>query len=157
VGRPQRPIPDDDHSPEAEFARALRRLRAEAGNPTYAQLQNRTGYSDTTLSAAASGRGRPSREVVQALVVALGGDPDDWDERWRALPATDAGQLPALPEPEPAAEPPACRRRWTAVVAGAVGLLAVTVAVTGFQLTGAEGAARSGQRPLPRRRPDRSR
>jgi hypothetical protein len=140
VGRPQRPIPDDDHSPEAEFARALRRLRAEAGNPTYAQLQKRTGYSDTTLSAAASGRGHPSREVVQALVVALGGDPDDWDERWRALPATDAGQLPALPEPEPAAEPPASRRRWTAVVAGAVGLLAVAVAVTGFQLTGAEGA-----------------
>jgi transcriptional regulator with XRE-family HTH domain len=144
VGRPQRPIPDDDHSPEAEFARALRRLREEAGNPTYAQLQKRTGYSDTTLSAAASGRGRPSREVVQALVVALGGDPAEWDDRWRALPAPDAGQPPTLPEPVPESDladgAPPHRRRRTAIVAGVVGLLAVAVVVLGIRLTGGNGS-----------------
>ena len=149
MGRPQRPIPDDDHSPEAEFARGLRRLRDEAGNPTYAQLQKRTGYSDTTLSAAASGRGRPSREVVQALVVALGGDPAEWDDRWRALPAPDAGQPPAPSEPappsEPALEAPPHRRRRTAVAASVVGLLAVAVAVTGFRLTDDEGSGADGR------------
>jgi hypothetical protein len=147
VGRAQRPIPDDDHSPEAEFARALRRLRDEAGNPTYAQLQKRTGYSDTTLSAAASGRGRPSREVVQALVVALGGDPAEWDERWRALPSPDGGQPPATPEPVPASdlphEVPPRRRLRPVVAAGAVVLLAaaVAVAVSGFGLVGEDGSS----------------
>lgn len=151
MGRPQRPIPDDDHSPEAEFARALRRLRAEAGNPTYAQLQRRTGYSDTTLSAAASGRGRPSQEVVQALVVALGGDPAEWDDRWRALPAPDAGQQPAPSEPGPASGPtdeaPPSRRRRTTVLAGVVALLAVAVAVTGFQLAGGGGSPDAAEPP----------
>ncbi|WP_324276207.1 helix-turn-helix transcriptional regulator [Blastococcus brunescens] len=147
MGRPQRPIPDDDHSPEAEFARALRRLRTEAGSPTYAQLQRRTGYSDTTLSAAASGRGRPSRDVVQALVVALGGDAAEWDARWLALPAPDAGHLPsssgAAPAPDvvPGGGAASPRRRRTAVLAGAVALLAVALAGTGFRMADDEGSA----------------
>ncbi|SFF37933.1 helix-turn-helix domain-containing protein [Blastococcus tunisiensis] len=156
MGRPQRPIPDDDRSPEAEFGRALRRLRADAGDPTYAQLQRRTGYSDTTLSAAASGRGRPSREVVQALVVALGGDAAEWDERWRALPAPDGGRAAVPPSADTAdgagaADPgeavpvdaPAPRWRRPAAMAGVAGLAAVAVAVTGFQLAGAEDPGRA--------------
>lgn len=80
----------------AEFARGLRELRNSAGDPTFVQLAKRTGYSKTTLSEALSGRGRPSRDVVLALVASLGGDPTEWDARWLSLPA---------PPPDPAAEP----------------------------------------------------
>jgi transcriptional regulator with XRE-family HTH domain len=139
VGRPQRPIPDEDRSPAAEFARQLRQLRAAAGNPTYAQLQRRTGYSDTTLSAAMSGRGRPSREVVETLVTALGGDPVEWDEKWRSLPGPDTAPTTATagpPGPEFTALPevPARARGRKVIVAAAIGLVAVAVAVLGHQL-----------------------
>lgn len=148
MGRPERPIPDDDRSPEAEFARGLRRLRAEAGNPTYAQLQRRTGYSDTTLSAAASGRGRPSLDVVQALVVALGGDAVEWTDRWRALPGPESSRPPGAPPPD--AEPvlPAdrsARRRGPLLVASAIALLAIGAAVTGSRLSdGGDAGASPG-------------
>jgi hypothetical protein len=151
VGRPQRPIPDEDRSPAAEFARQLRQLRAAAGNPTYAQLQRRTGYSDTTLSAAMSGRGRPSREVVETLVTALGGDPVEWDEKWRSLPAPDAAPttVPAgTPEPELTALPegsaPAGGRK--VIVAAAIGLVAVTLAFFGYRLVSGDEA---GADPTP--------
>lgn len=100
MGRPQRPIPDDDVSPEAEFARELRRLREAAGNPTLGVLARRTGYSDTTLSSAMGGRCRPSLDVTLALVTALGGDGAAWESRWRALPGA-AG----TPAPVPAGAP----------------------------------------------------
>lgn len=107
MGRPQRPIPDDDHSPEAEFARELRRLREGAGNPTLGVLARRTGYSDTTLSAAMSGRGRPSLDVVLALVTALGGDGAAWETRWRSLSGPAAAPVPAAaPASADAAEAP---------------------------------------------------
>ena len=102
MGRPQRPIPDDDTSPEAEFARELRRLRESAGNPTLAHLARRTGYSDTTLSAAMSGRGRPSLDVALALVTALGGDGPVWEARWRALPGPAGSTVASAPTVLPA-------------------------------------------------------
>ena len=156
MGRPQRPIPDDDHSPEAEFARELRRLREGAGNPTLGVLARRTGYSDTTLSAAMSGRGRPSLDVVLALVIALGADGAAWETRWRSLsaptgsPAPAAAPAPAdaeetpravavvppapagtIPQPDGTVPPPPGSRRHR--VAAAVGAVAV-VAVAAFLL-----------------------
>ena len=145
MGRPQRPIPDDDTSPEAEFARELRRLRESAGNPTLAHLARRTGYSDTTLSAAMSGRGRPSLDVALALVTALCGDGAAWEARWRALPGpagstaapaptvlpADAEEAPspvavADPPPADAAPPPGrSRRPLLLAAAGAVAVAAV--------------------------------
>lgn len=142
MGRPQRPIPDDDASPEAEFARELRRLRESAGNPTLAPLARRTGYSDTTLSAAMSGRGRPSLDVTLALVTALGGDVVAWEARWWTLPgpaSAPAATLTAAPAdgeeaPQPvavadlptdAAPPPRSRRPLVLAAAGAVAAAAV--------------------------------
>ncbi len=90
MGRPQRPVPDDDRCPEAEFARELRRLRESAGNPTLGVLARRTGRSDTT--------GRPSLDVVLALVTAPGGDGAVWAARV-ALPQRPDGR----PAPAPVA------------------------------------------------------
>ena len=155
MGRPQRPIPDDDVSPEAEFARELRRLREGAGNPTLGVLARRTGYSDTTLSSAMSGRCRPSLDVTLALVTALGGDGDAWESRWRALPGaagtpapaavpvdtdTDAATeeapaavLVAPPAPAPPADvppaPPRRSRRALLLAGAAAVVLAAVVAI----------------------------
>jgi transcriptional regulator with XRE-family HTH domain len=117
MGRPERAIDPADQSPLAQFARALRALRKAAGNPTLRALQQRTGFSDSTLSAAMSGRVRPSLDVVLALVPALGGDPAEWAARWRALDAPapavapqPAAMEPASPQaaaPEPASPEPA--------------------------------------------------
>jgi hypothetical protein len=87
TGRPQRPIPDDDRCPEAEFARELRRLCESAGNPTLGVLARRTGHSDTT--------GHPSLAVVLALVTALGGDGAVWAARVVLLTGPTGASAPA--------------------------------------------------------------
>ena len=81
MGRPERAIDPADQSPLAQFARGLRALRKDAGNPTLRVLQERTGFSDSNLSAAMGGRTRPSLDVVLALVPVLGGDPEEWTAR----------------------------------------------------------------------------
>src|SRR3954464_11309675 len=110
MGRPERAIDPADQSPMAQFARGLRALRRDAGNPTLRALQERTGFSDSTLSAAMGGRVRPSLDVVLALVPVLGGAPQEWTARWRPLdapaadpaaaPAPVAGAAPEEPGPE---------------------------------------------------------
>lgn len=69
--------------PLAAFASDLRTLRHEAGHMTYRVMAKRTGYSVTTLSVAASGASLPSLEVTLAYVQACGGDPQQWQDRWR--------------------------------------------------------------------------
>ena len=46
-------------------------------------MARRTGLGATTLSGAASGERLPSLRVVLAYVRACGGDPLEWEERWR--------------------------------------------------------------------------
>ncbi|MFB9238782.1 helix-turn-helix domain-containing protein [Plantactinospora siamensis] len=81
MGRQEAPLDSDQGEPR-QFAAALRRLRAEAGNPSYRELERRTNYSRTTLAEATKGRGLPSQPVALALAAALGGDPAEWRHRW---------------------------------------------------------------------------
>ena len=75
----------------AAFAMDLRELRGRAGNPTYRELAREAHYSAGTLSDAAGGKKLPTLAVTLAFVGACGGDPVEWERRWRA----DAAQLAA--------------------------------------------------------------
>ncbi|WP_428966801.1 helix-turn-helix domain-containing protein [Micromonospora fluostatini] len=70
------------------LAYELRKLRTEAGNPTYRALARTAGYSATTLSEAAGGTRLPTLEVVLAYTGACGGDPDRWRARWHEAART---------------------------------------------------------------------
>src|SRR5262245_21258133 len=84
VPRRERPLESRDTA-LLRFAADLRRLRAEAGNPTYRELSWRAHYSPATLSEAAGGRKLPSLADTTAYVTACGGDLADWQQRWRAV------------------------------------------------------------------------
>ncbi|MCW2643498.1 MAG: Helix-turn-helix protein [Dactylosporangium sp.] len=73
--------------PLQTFAYELRKVRAEAGNPTYRALAKAAGYSATTLSEAASGMRKPTLDVVLAYVGACDGDVEAWRQRWHQLEA----------------------------------------------------------------------
>ncbi|MGI5211440.1 helix-turn-helix domain-containing protein [Plantactinospora sp. CA-290183] len=81
MARHERPV-DPTAGPLQAFAYDLRKLRAEAGNPTYRVLARSAGYSATTLSEAAGGARLPTLEVLLAYVGACRGDPGDWRRRW---------------------------------------------------------------------------
>ena len=84
---------DPLEGPLQAFAYDLRKVRADAGNPTYRALAKVAGYSATTLSEAAGGIRKPTLDVVLAYVGACRGDCAYWRSRWEALP-----------EPPPAAD-----------------------------------------------------
>jgi hypothetical protein len=81
--RPERPI-DPSEGPVQKFATDLRKLRAEAGNPTYRKMADLVFFSKTTLSAAASGNRMPSWEATAAYVAACGGDAEEWISSYQA-------------------------------------------------------------------------
>jgi hypothetical protein len=81
MGRPERPL-DAAAGPIQAFASELRRLRQQAGNPKYLQMQRRTGRSRTALAEAAGGDHLPTWETVEAYVRACGGDLAQWQARW---------------------------------------------------------------------------
>lgn len=94
--RAEQPIESED-TELGRFAADLRRLRDKAGKPTYRELASRAHYSVTTLSEAAGGKKLPSLSVTLAYVEACGGDPAEWEARWRAIaaPADDpSGDAP---------------------------------------------------------------
>jgi WD40 repeat protein len=82
----------------ANFAADLRRLRKAAGNPPYRELAGRAHYSWSTLADAAAGRKLPSLPVTLAYVRACGGDPERWEQRWRAMAADLADPSPSQPD-----------------------------------------------------------
>ncbi|MGW1060436.1 helix-turn-helix domain-containing protein [Micromonospora rubida] len=86
MARQERPV-DPTAGPVQALAYELRKLRAEAGNPTYRQLARSAGYGATTLSEAAGGARLPTLEVLLAYVGACGGDPDEWRQRWHETAA----------------------------------------------------------------------
>ncbi|MEU4472396.1 helix-turn-helix transcriptional regulator [Micromonospora sp. NPDC023888] len=87
IGRPEKPL-DPAAGPVAQFAYSLRRLRHEVGSPSYRTLANRTYYSVSALSIAASGTRFPSWACAEAYVRACGVGGDDivhWHRRWSAV------------------------------------------------------------------------
>ncbi|WP_329026771.1 nSTAND1 domain-containing NTPase [Streptomyces sp. NBC_00690] len=82
AGRREAPI-DPGLGPVPLFASQLRALRREAGGLTYRVMAKSAGYSVTTLSRAASGEQLPSLPVALAYAGACGGDPVQWEARWR--------------------------------------------------------------------------
>jgi DNA polymerase III delta prime subunit len=118
MGRPEKPVSLED-GPTARFAHELRRLREQAGSPTYRDMARCALYSASVLSSAASGHRMPSLHVTLAYVTACGGDTEDWRQRWSraqlaesrppADPRRQAGRstpAPAAPLPRPAQLPP---------------------------------------------------
>ncbi|MGV4891581.1 nSTAND1 domain-containing NTPase [Streptomyces viridosporus] len=82
AGRREVPV-DPGAGPVQRFAFELRKLRAEAGGITYRVLAQRAGYSVTTLSQAAAGEQLPTLPVALAYAAACGGDPLEWQARWK--------------------------------------------------------------------------
>ncbi|HYQ67359.1 helix-turn-helix domain-containing protein [Actinophytocola sp.] len=103
--RAERPLVEDDVL--TRFAADLRRLRDKAGRPPYRELARQAHYSSTTLADAAGGQRLPTLAVTLAFVRACGGDPDEWEQRWREVAAArnvgeaDAGIAPGQPCPYP--------------------------------------------------------
>ncbi|RSM83144.1 hypothetical protein DMH04_23670 [Kibdelosporangium aridum] len=92
MARPEKPV--SSHDPAlAAFANDLRRLRAEAGSPTYRQLSRVAHYSATVLSEAASGKSLPTLAVTLAFVRACCGDVDSWRTRWLGI-SENSGEGP---------------------------------------------------------------
>ncbi|MBB5926458.1 nSTAND1 domain-containing NTPase [Streptomyces echinatus] len=95
AGRREAPV-DPGAGPVQQFAFELRELRTEAGGITYRVLADRAGYSVTTLSQAAAGEQLPTLPVALAYVRACGGDPVEWEARWKhAVEEASAGSQDA--------------------------------------------------------------
>jgi WD40 repeat protein len=102
AGRRESPL-DPSAGPVARFAAELRKLRSEAGSPTYRVMSQRSGQGASTLSQAAQGERLPTLPVVLGYVRACGGDETQWEARWRAA----AAEVASEPRTEGAdAEPP---------------------------------------------------
>ncbi|ANS66076.1 putative regulatory protein WdlA [Streptomyces lincolnensis] len=81
---PRGEIPlDPDGGPLFEFAARLRKLREQAGSPTYRDLARDAHYSIASLSSAAAGRQLPSLAVTLAYVRVCGGDEREWKLIWQ--------------------------------------------------------------------------
>ncbi|MEU5639654.1 nSTAND1 domain-containing NTPase [Streptomyces milbemycinicus] len=101
AGRPESAL-DPSAGPAQRLAFELRKLRAEAGGPTYRAIAARTDHGASTLSQAAAGERLPTLPVVLAYVRACGGDPEEWEERWRQAAAEEAAE----PRDDEDAKPP---------------------------------------------------
>lgn len=141
MARPERPLDPQAPTGAACLAAQLRALRQEAGSPSYRTMAARTYFAATTLSEAAAGRRMPTLEVTLAYVEACGGDPGEWEGRWRAAtsrrPVAAEGPAPAvdlaaaeirLDEPSaPAATPR--RPRWRAMASSLGALMLITAVI----------------------------
>ncbi|WP_447034786.1 nSTAND1 domain-containing NTPase [Streptomyces sp. DSM 118878] len=91
MGRREKPL-EPTAGPVQRFAYELRKLRVDAGSPTYRVMARRVSYSAPTLSAAAAGDRLPSLPVLRAYVAACEGDGDAWERRWYEAVAKDAAR-----------------------------------------------------------------
>jgi hypothetical protein len=108
-GRPEAPVCPED-GPAAVLAIELRRLREEAGRPSYRDMSRLARASPSALSEAARGRRWPSWPVVAGYARACGAELGPWQARWEELrPAADrpmvAGEAPLVTEAPPCSEP----------------------------------------------------
>ncbi|WJV51001.1 nSTAND1 domain-containing NTPase [Streptomyces flavofungini] len=84
MGRREKPL-DPADGPVARFAVGLRKVRQEAGAPSYRVMAQQVGYSVTALSQAAAGDRLPSLAVVVAYARACGADSEEWERRWHEV------------------------------------------------------------------------
>ncbi|MCP9952650.1 hypothetical protein LUX33_32270 [Actinomadura madurae] len=91
---------DPDAGPVERLAWELRRLREQAGGPSYRALAKRAHYSASTLAEAARGRRLPTLDVTLAYVEACGGDREEWTARWRAAAESAGAAMPERPDDE---------------------------------------------------------
>ncbi|MFG3255979.1 DNA-binding protein [Streptomyces sp. NPDC048172] len=108
MGRRESPV-DPAEGPVQHFAYELRKLRQEAGGPTYRRLAARCDYSVTTLSQAAAGDRLPSLSVALAYATACGGDREEWERRWREASEEETARATAPTAPEDETEEPPYR------------------------------------------------
>lgn len=99
AGRPEQAV-DPDAGPVERLAWELRRLREQAGGPSYRALAKRAHYSASTLAEAARGRRLPTLDVTLAYVEACGGDREEWTARWRAAAESAGAAMPERPDDE---------------------------------------------------------
>lgn len=137
------------------FAERLRRLRAEAGNPSFRVMASKSrSVSHATLHEAAKGTRFPSWTTTQAFVEACGGDVEEWRGHWCAALGSDdaaAGHddpaplalVPAEEADEPvpvtALIPAPKRRRRRRVLAVVVGCGTLGGAASGVTLIHGSG------------------
>ncbi|MFI8443566.1 WD40 repeat domain-containing protein [Streptomyces rochei] len=100
VGRRERRL-DPEAGPVQRFAAELRALREAAGRPTYRTMADEVPFSVTALSQAAAGRQLPTLAVTLAYVGVCGGDPQEWERRWRAASGEAAALAAAGEETRP--------------------------------------------------------
>lgn len=82
MGRKEKQV-DATAGPVAEFALALRKVRQEAGNPTYRQMATTVHFSAPALSKAASGKKLPTWPVAEAYLRACSvTDLRPWEDDW---------------------------------------------------------------------------
>ncbi|WP_050778034.1 XRE family transcriptional regulator [Micromonospora sp. ATCC 39149] len=147
MARAERPL-DPDADPVQAFAAELRRLREQAGRPTYQALARRAHRSSSSLSEAAGGRKLPTLDTTLAYVRALGGDEAAWASRWRQVAATafeatggssaadeEAGPPTELPRSPAQADRSRRRLLLPAAVAGLLLVLVVGLASIGWRYT----------------------
>ncbi|MFI6089711.1 hypothetical protein [Streptomyces sp. NPDC051218] len=89
MGRREKPL-EPAAGPVQRLAHELRKLRVEAGSPTYRSMAERVPYSAPTLSAAAAGERLPTLPVLLAYVSVCDGDAEEWTGRWYETVAEDA-------------------------------------------------------------------
>jgi hypothetical protein len=99
MGRPEKPV-DVSGGAVAAFARDLRRLRREAGNPTYREMAQSALYSSSVLSSAASGNRLPTLQVTLAFVASCGGDRALWERRWYQVSGNSGVHIGQVRKPE---------------------------------------------------------
>lgn len=75
------------------FAFELRKLRREAGSPTYRVMATGAGYSIAALARAAAGETLPSLPLTLAYVKACGGDLAEWERQWHTVRGEEAAQV----------------------------------------------------------------
>ncbi|WP_405725458.1 hypothetical protein OG607_20970 [Streptomyces sp. NBC_01537] len=102
MGRPEKPL-DPKAGPVQRLAHELRELRRAAGNPSYQSMAAKAGFSATTLSRAAFGERLPSLDVLRGYVHACGGEPGEWEPRWKE---TEAASVEAVREEAQDTSPP---------------------------------------------------
>ncbi|WP_446034907.1 nSTAND1 domain-containing NTPase [Streptomyces olivaceus] len=100
VGRRERGL-DPAAGPVQRFAAELRTLRESVGRPTYRTMADKVPFSVTALSQAAAGRQLPTLAVTLAYVGVCGGDPQEWERRWREASAEAAALATADQEGRP--------------------------------------------------------
>lgn len=65
------------------FAAELRRLRVDAGSPSFRVMSRVAHFAPSTLAEATRGVRMPSRAVVEEFARACDADPAEWALRWK--------------------------------------------------------------------------